>query len=108
MKPYLKQAARVVCAGLALAFAGCAVGRAPVNGIWYSDVKDGYLATSNAACTKQGTGTATSYLGVVAVGDASVSSAATNAGITKIHHIDYHTKSMLGIIATYTVTVYGE
>ena len=48
------------------------------------------------------------YLGLIAVGDASIRTAANSAGITKIHHVDYHTTNMLGIVARITVTVYGE
>jgi hypothetical protein len=29
-------------------------------------------------------------------------------GITKIHHVDFHSTSILGIYAKYMVTVYGE
>jgi hypothetical protein len=45
---------------------------------------------------------------LVATGDASIEAAAKSAGITKIHHVDYHSKNILGIIGTFTVMVYGE
>ena len=34
--------------------------------------------------------------------------AAQKAGIKKISHIDYHSTSILGIFAKFTVYVYGE
>ena len=47
-------------------------------------------------------------LGIIATGDASISTAASNGGVKKISHIDAHKKSILGIFATYEVFVYGE
>jgi hypothetical protein len=42
------------------------------------------------------------------VGDASIEAAAKNAGITRIHHVDYQTQSVLGVMADFTVIVYGN
>jgi len=74
----------------------------------YSDVKAPLAAPSLGSSVKVGRSTATSYLGLVAIGDASIESAAKSAGITKIHHVDYEAKNFLGIVATVTVVVYGE
>ena len=41
-------------------------------------------------------------------GDASIKAAMDNGGIKKIHHVDYKTKNILGIIGEYTTIVYGE
>ena len=82
---------------------------APVSGALYTDVKAPVTATaSDTAALKSGSATVTSVLGLVATGDASIEGAAKNGGITKIHHVDYTTKSILGLYAVYTVTVYGE
>ena len=45
---------------------------------------------------------------VFATGDASISAAAANGGITRIHHVDHETLNILGIYAKYTTIVYGE
>jgi tellurite resistance protein len=88
---------------------GCAAyAVAPVTGVLYSDVKSGMAATSADNSSKVGTATAQSILGLVAVGDASIETAMKNGNITKVHHIDYYSKSILGIYATYTIQVYGE
>jgi hypothetical protein len=42
------------------------------------------------------------------MGDASISAAAQNGGITRIHHVDHETMNILGIYAKYTTIVYGE
>jgi len=90
-------------------FAGCAAySVTPVTGALYSDVKAPMTATSAEGSSKVGTATVQSILGLVAVGDASIQTAMKNGGITKVQHVDYYSKSILGIYATFTVYVYGE
>ncbi len=86
----------------------CAMVGAPLMGGWYTDVKSPVAITGNTGSSKVGTAEAKSILGIVATGDASIQAAAKSAGIKKIHHVDQHATSILGIIATYTVYVYGE
>lgn len=80
----------------------------PVMGFAYTDVKYGTAATSNNLGSKVGRAEAKGYLGVVAIGDASIEAAAKSAGIKKISHVDQHANSILGILTTYTTVVYGE
>ena len=87
---------------------GCAFTTAPVTGFIYTDVKAPLAVTSNAGSTKVGTASMQSILGIVATGDASIEAAAKSAGITKIHHVDYEATSVIGVVATFTVVVYGE
>lgn len=88
---------------------GCAAyAVSPVLGGLYTDVKAPITATSNTSYSKMGSATASSILGLIAVGDASINTAAKNGGITRIHHVDFKSTSILGIYATYTVFVYGE
>ncbi len=93
---------------VAFVLGGCAAGVQPVTGMLYSDVKGAYGATESPMYSKVGEATATSILGIVATGDASIEAACKSAGITKIHHVDYHTTNILGIYATHTVYVYGK
>jgi len=79
-----------------------------VLGLIYTDLKTAGTATSNPVASKVGTGQASSILGLVATGDASIESAARKAGITRISHVDYEVKNIIGIYATFTVYVYGE
>ncbi len=91
-----------VCAGLL----GCAT---PVPmGMAYTDLKLPVLATDNGPAAKTGTATCNSYFGLVAIGDASIDAAKKNGGLTKVTHVDWQANNILGIIGTYTVTVYGE
>lgn len=64
--------------------------------------------TGNAGSSKVGTAEAKGYLGVVALGDASIQAAAREAGITRIHHVDYQAKSYVGVYTIYTIIVYGD
>jgi hypothetical protein len=102
MKKFL---ALILIAGF---MSSCAFTAAPLVGVLYTDVKAPLAVTSNTGSTKVGTAKATSILGIVATGDASIEAAARSAGIAKIHHVDYQATSILGIYATYTVMVYGE
>lgn len=90
----------------ALLLAGCV--KSPLVGGLYTDVKDGLAVTGNAGSSKVGTAEAKGYLGLVALGDASIQTAAREAGITRIHHVDYQAKSYVGIYTIYTVIVYGD
>lgn len=89
-------------------FMGCALVASPLIGAIYTDVKAPAGVTENVGSSKMGTASAMSILGLVATGDASIQAAAKNGGITKIRHVDFHSTSILGVYAKYTVTVYGE
>ena len=93
---------------LAFCMSSCAYVASPVLGSIYTDVHAPVAATSNSVGSKVGMSEATSILGLVATGDASIQEAAKKAGITKISHVDYHTTSILGIFAKFEVYVYGE
>jgi hypothetical protein len=93
---------------LFLSLTSCAMVTSPVSGFLYSSVKAPIDATSNAASTKVGRAKCMSILGLFATGDASISTAAKSAGITKIHHVDFENFSVLGFYATFETVVYGE
>lgn len=86
----------------------CAVVSTPLTGFVYTDLKTPLAVTDNEGSSKVGKAEATSILGIVATGDASIDAAAKSAGITKIHHVDVQATSVLGIFAKYEIFVYGE
>lgn len=98
----------VFLAAIAVLMSSCAAVSSPVTGFLYTDVKSPVAVTSNSNSSKVGTAEATSILGIAGTGDASIEKAAKSAGITKIHHVDQHGTSILGIYAKYTIYVYGE
>jgi hypothetical protein len=94
-----------------LALSGCAMVASPLPGsIYTSVVYPGYYhgVDNGGPGPKRGEAQATSILGIVATGDASIETAARNGRISKIHTADTHATSVLGIYATYTTVVTGE
>lgn len=96
-------------ASLAFLGLGCVQGRAPITGPLYSNISDGLIANPGPipATCKVGEAKAQSVVGV-AFGDSSINTAVKNGSITKIHYVDYHTWSILGIFGETTTKVYGE
>lgn len=107
MKKILSRVAALAVA--AIAFSSCATVSTSVgSGLWYTNVTDGVTATSNAVGTKVGTAKASNVLGAIAIGDASVQTAANSAGIKRISHVDVQKTSILGLFSSSTIYVYGE
>jgi hypothetical protein len=101
----------IIAIGLALLVSSCAVNmNSPVMGGLYTDVKAPlkFDVSNDVSATKVGTATCKSILGAVAIGDAGVDAACKEAGIKKIHHVDYQSTNILSFYATYTILVYGE
>ncbi|NDW18885.1 hypothetical protein D0T53_08160 [Dysgonomonas sp. 216] len=95
-----------VVASLALSSCGAAFG--PVGALYTDVTMKNDIVDGATLGSKVGKSEAKSYLGLIAIGDAGVEAAAKAAGIKKISHVDMHTNSILGIINTYTLVVYGE
>lgn len=93
-----------VCASL---LAGCSVAHGPVTAPLTINMKGPVSAGPAAGSTKVGRSEAWGIL-VFATGDASISAAMQNGGITRVHHVDNDTLNILGIYAKYTTIVYGE
>ncbi len=87
---------------------GCAGGGiGPVSGWAWADVR-GPVDAEGAVGGKTGEACATSYVGVVAIGDASIATAAANGGIKNVTNVDQHSTNMLGIIVKYCTIVSGN
>ena len=94
---------------LAASLGGCAVTVGPVTGLMYTNAKYPWTATgSPKEPTRVGRSTVRSFFGAIATGDASIQTAAQNGGITEIHHVDYEAQNVFGVIADFTVVVYGN
>ncbi len=65
-------------------------------------------ATSNPIGSKTGKSTGTCILYICINADASITSAAKNAGISKISTVDYRTTNFLGLIQRHECIVTGE
>jgi hypothetical protein len=101
-----------VLLGVALAavlvLASCAIVVSPAMGTIYTEVKAPLTATQHPTYSRIGKAECTSILGLIAQGDASIEAAAKAGGITKIHHVDYEAKNILGIYGKFTTVVYGD
>jgi hypothetical protein len=100
----------VTGAVLVLTLGGCAMatgGNGSVSGFIYSGYKMGGVVGSGTG-SKTGEACATSILGWVAVGDASISAAKAAGGITQIAHVDHEDTGILGIYATSCTVVVGQ
>lgn len=78
-----------------------------VPGGLYANYKMGRDA-EGAIGSKVGRACATSILGWVATGDASISAAAANGGISKVNSVDREAKNILNVYATYCTVVHGD
>jgi len=92
---------------MCVTFLGCAT---PYPyGVLYTGIKSPVAAGGgDLSYSKIGTAVSTSYFGLVATGDASIEAAKSNGGIRTVKFVDYKAENILGIIGTYTTTVYGD
>lgn len=99
----------VAIVGLPVVLGGCAMAVGPVTGVAYTNAKYPWSATgSPKEATRVGRATVRSFFGAIATGDASIQTAAQNGGITEIHHVDYEAQNVMGVVADFTVVVYGN
>ena len=104
----------VVALAAVVALGGCAgIVIAPVSpgmGAVFSDYKAplDLDADPTTITDKSGEAYAENFLGLVVTGDASIAAAAKEGGITRVHHIDYQYKNILGLYGKFTTIVYGE
>lgn len=86
---------------------GCAMAASPVNGAFFQDVY-GPVDSEGGVGGKKGEACATSYLGLVGTGDASIATAAANGGIKSVTNVDHHSTNLLGIIAKFCTIASGN
>jgi len=86
---------------------GCAGAASPVTGFLFSDVY-GPVDGEGAVGGKKGEACATSYLGIIGTGDASIATAAGNGGIKNVTSVDHHTTNLLGLVAKFCTIAYGS
>ena len=78
-----------------------------VCGFVYKDATEAGVGFANGSASKRGVATATSYFGIVALGDCSVNAAAKNGKISNITYYDTHVKNICGF-KKLTTRVYGN
>jgi hypothetical protein len=98
----------IALAALGFLANGCAYAKSPVTGFIYLSTMSGENVSSNDLGSKKGEACATSILGWVGTGDASITAAAKAGGITKISHVDSTASDILGVYAEYCTVAYGS
>lgn len=102
-----------LCLALALSWAGsgCAnvvfVPKGAPFALLYADATVPVRVTENKVAKKKGEACATSILGLVTTGDASVRAAADAGGIKDIAAVDHSMNNILGVVAKYCTIVSG-
>jgi hypothetical protein len=96
---------------LLLGLTGCAgfafMGQHPAVAVIYADATTPIHATDNQVGKKKGEACATSILGLVTTGDASIRAAADAGGIKSISAVDGSIMNILGLFAKYCTVVSG-
>jgi hypothetical protein len=107
----MKTASRLSLAAIALVsltLSGCQIVASPLLGGIYNDTKYGFEATDEARAGREGKACATSILGWVATGDASIHAAKTAGGITKVASVDHSAKNIVGVFGEWCTIVRGN
>lgn len=107
MKNLVKLGALVALTSLATGCAMATGGNGAVNGYIYSGYKMGGNVGPGQG-TKTGEACASSILGLIAVGDASLKAAKADGGITQVAHVDHDSFSILGLYASSCTIVVGQ
>ena len=96
--------------GLLFALSGCLSPATPYGTIYAQTSFPGYYdgVSQDGPGSKTGQSEMTSYIGMIATGDASIQKACDNGGITKIKTVDHHYSNMLGIVQKWQTSVTGE
>lgn len=96
---------------LLMGLTGCAgaafLGQGVATGFIYTDATTPKHATENKLGKKKGEACATSILGFVTTGDATIRAAADAGGIKEISAVDASIRNILGIVARYCTIVSG-
>jgi hypothetical protein len=96
----------VFALGVLLMATGCAAVHSPAMGMFWMDV-EGPIEPGATVGLKTGKACAKSYLGFVALGDASIATAAKAGGITNIQTVDHHTTHKV-FVGEFCTVVHGS
>jgi len=87
---------------------GCAAGYTPVSVGLITDVKGPIVATAHQGTSKTGTACASTIIGLVNSGDASIAAAKANGGIDQVSTVDFHTKGFYPFFGKTCTIVKGD
>ncbi|BDQ29795.1 TRL-like family protein [Helicobacter ailurogastricus] len=105
MLRFAKVASVCVCVCVGVLVSGCA--SSIPNGGLYTGVQVPVSGNGEAG-SKTGTASCTSIIGLIAIGDCSVATAARAGGISNIKSVDRKVVNYLGLYGKYTTIVRGD
>ena len=82
----------------------------PPPGMVFADIKAplDYDQEASSVSNSSGSAESLSILGLVALGDCSINTAANNGGLSTLHGADYEYFNVIGVYQTFTTVVYGD
>jgi hypothetical protein len=100
---------KLVLAGtlVGLSLTGCVMSATPLAGSIYTDTKWDGQVNPGTPGDKVGTACQDGLLGFTLSGDASITAAMKNGGITKISYVDHSSNNVLYLYAKYCTIVHG-
>lgn len=104
----LKKTTLIVGLAATALLTGCAGGLSPVGTGLITDVKGPITATGNSNTSKTGTACASTIIGLLNQGDASIATAKANGDIRDVATVDYHTKGFYPFFGKTCVIVKGN
>jgi len=107
MKKFGKIKLAVAGAFVGLTLTGCAMSASPIVGSIYTDSKWDGQVNPGTPGDKVGTACQEAILGFTLDGDASITAAMKNGGITKISYVDHSSNNVLALYAKYCTIVHG-
>ena len=96
---------------LAMGAFGCGMvsgGNGSLSGFIYTDYSMGGALGASQVDSKTGEACASTILGWVATGDASIEAAKKDGKITEVSYVDHNVSNILGIYATSCTVVHGQ
>lgn len=104
----MKKIATIAALSSVALLGGCAAGYTPVSVGLITDVKGPITATEHRGTSKTGTACASTIIGLVNSGDASIAAAKTNGDIDTVSTVDFHTKGFYPFFGKTCTIVKGD
>jgi hypothetical protein len=104
----MKKIATIAAISSVALLGGCATGYTPVSAGLITNVKGPITATEHSGTSKTGTACASTIIGLVNTGDASIAAAKANGGIRTVSTVDFHTKGFYPFFGETCIIVKGD
>ena len=104
----IKKIATIAALSSVALLGGCATGYSHVSTGLITNVKGPIVATSHSGTSKTGTACASTIIGLINSGDASIAAAKSNGGISQVSTADFHTQGFYPFFGKTCTIVKGD